>query len=52
MSIKLLLQATDADRRNTGFGPAVPVGPDASPLDRAVALSGRRPSWTPPAPKE
>jgi uncharacterized protein (TIGR03086 family) len=29
------------------FGPEVPVGDDASTLDRIVAVSGRDPSWSP-----
>ncbi|MGW1374818.1 TIGR03086 family metal-binding protein [Streptomyces sp. NPDC002446] len=31
------------------FGAVVPVPDDAPLLDKAVALSGRRPDWTPPA---
>lgn len=50
VSIALLSQQTgDAEREGTGFGPVVPVPDDAPPLDRAVALSGRSPSWAPPA---
>jgi uncharacterized protein (TIGR03086 family) len=29
------------------FGPAVPVGPDASPQDRLIAFIGRDPAWRP-----
>ncbi|WP_274034491.1 TIGR03086 family metal-binding protein [Streptomyces sp. MMBL 11-1] len=29
------------------FGPPVPVPDDAPPLDRVIALSGRRPDWQP-----
>ncbi|MFF2373648.1 TIGR03086 family metal-binding protein [Streptomyces xiamenensis] len=47
-SIDLLAQSADAaERAATGFGPAVPVPPDAPLLDQAVALSGRPPSWSP-----
>ena len=31
------------------FGEAVPVRPDASPLDRLVARTGRDPGWQPPS---
>ncbi|MEO3751764.1 TIGR03086 family metal-binding protein [Streptomyces sp. B6B3] len=49
-SIALLSQsASDAERVGTGFGPVVVVPDDAPPLDRAVALGGRSPSWSPPA---
>jgi uncharacterized protein (TIGR03086 family) len=52
VSIGLLSQQTsDEEREGTGFGPVVPVPQDASPLDRAVGLSGRRPSWAPPPPR-
>jgi uncharacterized protein (TIGR03086 family) len=31
------------------YGAPVPIGADAPPLDRALALSGRDPQWTPPS---
>ncbi|MFI0820698.1 TIGR03086 family metal-binding protein [Streptomyces sp. NPDC021098] len=37
----------DDVRDGRAFGPAVTVPQDASSLDRAVALSGRDPAWTP-----
>ncbi|PGH48810.1 TIGR03086 family metal-binding protein [Streptomyces sp. Ru87] len=40
--------ADPAERDGSGFGQVVEVPDDAPALDRAVALSGRDPSWTPP----
>ncbi|MEU3601303.1 TIGR03086 family metal-binding protein [Streptomyces sp. NPDC006798] len=37
----------DDPTRGTIFGPPVPVPADAPLLDRVVALSGRRPDWSP-----
>ncbi|RKN11338.1 TIGR03086 family metal-binding protein [Streptomyces radicis] len=49
VSIALLAaDADDAAREGTGFGRVVPVPDGASPLDRAVGLSGRHPGWAPP----
>ena len=35
--------------RDAIYGPVVPVGGDAPVLDRVLALTGRDPSWSPPA---
>ncbi len=38
----------DMKRSARVFGPEVEVASDATPTDRAIAWSGRDPSWTPP----
>ncbi|NLU73083.1 TIGR03086 family protein [Streptomyces sp. HNM0575] len=46
-SVGMLSQA-EPEQRGSMFGPAVEVGAGAPLLERAVALAGRRPDWTPP----
>ncbi|QPP10368.1 TIGR03086 family protein [Streptomyces bathyalis] len=46
-SIGMLSQADSMEMRGTIFGPVVDVPGHAPPLDRAVALSGRSPDWSP-----
>jgi uncharacterized protein (TIGR03086 family) len=41
--------AFDAPRDGRLFGPVVPVADDAGPFDRLLGLTGRDPSWRPPA---
>ncbi|MFF9781417.1 MULTISPECIES: TIGR03086 family metal-binding protein [Streptomyces] len=47
VSYALLTQFAESPERGP-FGPPVEVAADAPFLDRVVALSGRRPDWTPP----
>ena len=47
-SIGMLSQASP-EQRGGMFGPAVEVSDQAGLLDQAVALSGRRPDWSPGA---
>ncbi|MCH6163667.1 TIGR03086 family metal-binding protein [Streptomyces marispadix] len=46
-SVGMLSQTGPAERAPM-FGPAVEVSEEASLLDRAVALGGRSPDWSPP----
>jgi uncharacterized protein (TIGR03086 family) len=39
----------DFQGEGKSFGPPVPVSPDSAALDRLLGLSGRDPSWRPPA---
>ena len=39
-----------AELRGTAYGAPTGVAADASPLDRAIALTGRDPAWRPPRP--
>jgi len=34
------------DQRGDAYGPERPAGPGATPLDHAIARSGRDPAWT------
>jgi uncharacterized protein (TIGR03086 family) len=49
-SLAVIRQALPADPRGAEagipFGPVVPTGPDASPLDQLVAWLGRDPAWS------
>ncbi|MEN8653487.1 TIGR03086 family metal-binding protein [Streptomyces sp. 21So2-11] len=48
-SYELLAPSGVAPSGGEMFGPPVPVPADAPLVDRVVALSGRSPSWSPPA---
>lgn len=49
VSLGLLSASADDDSGEGMFGPVVTVPDDAPPLDRALGLSGRDPSWSPPS---
>ncbi|MFG3526944.1 TIGR03086 family metal-binding protein [Streptomyces sp. NPDC047917] len=46
-SLAVLTPGDDNPRPESIFGPPVPVPADAPLVDRAVAMSGRRPDWEP-----
>ena len=47
VSLALTTPSDDSPRPGQLFGPPVPVPADAPLVDRAVAMSGRRPDWQP-----
>ncbi|RKN43177.1 TIGR03086 family metal-binding protein [Streptomyces hoynatensis] len=47
VALALLSGLDEAARARAGFGPALGIPAGATPLDRVVALGGRRPGWTP-----
>ncbi|WP_326768708.1 TIGR03086 family metal-binding protein [Streptomyces sp. NBC_01591] len=47
VSLVMLTPGDGKPRAETIFGPPVPVPADAPLVDRAVAMSGRRPDWEP-----
>ncbi|MGY5126205.1 TIGR03086 family metal-binding protein [Streptomyces nigrescens] len=48
VSYALLTPLAESSERGPLFGPPVAVAAEAPLLDQVVALSGRRPDWTPP----
>ncbi|MFF3780824.1 TIGR03086 family metal-binding protein [Streptomyces sp. NPDC001933] len=46
-SLAMLTPSDDNPRPESIFGPPVPVPADAPLVDRAIAMSGRRPDWKP-----
>ncbi|NIJ10107.1 uncharacterized protein (TIGR03086 family) [Saccharomonospora amisosensis] len=44
---QVMREIGEQGRQFKAFGPEVPLGDDASVLDRVVALSGRDPAWRP-----
>ncbi|MER5358572.1 hypothetical protein [Streptomyces sp. NPDC002785] len=47
VSLAMLTPSDTIPRSERIFGPPVPVPADAPLVDRAVAMSGRRPDWQP-----
>ncbi|MES9594322.1 MULTISPECIES: TIGR03086 family metal-binding protein [unclassified Streptomyces] len=47
IALEMLTPGDGKPRADSIFGPPVPVPADAPLLDRAVAMSGRRPDWKP-----